>query len=48
MSWYYNAAGQRCELPEGPLEPPDCWVRRYDEYGDDAPEEEEIEQNDEN
>lgn len=22
MSWYYNAAGQRFELPERPLEPP--------------------------
>lgn len=54
MSWYYNAAGQRCELPERPLEPPerpleppDCWARRYDEYGDSDPEEEELEQNDE-
>lgn len=47
MSWYYNAAGQRCELPERPLEPPDCWARRYDENGDFDPEEEELEQYDE-
>lgn len=25
MSWYYNAAGQRFDLPERPLDPPDCW-----------------------
>lgn len=25
MAWYYNGAGQRYELPERPLEPPDCW-----------------------
>ncbi len=47
MSWYYNAAGQRYALPERPLEPPDCWVRQYDENGDSDPAEEEFEQNDE-
>ena len=26
MSYYYNGAGQRYELPERPLEPPDCWA----------------------
>ena len=25
MSYYYNLAGQRFELPERSLEPPDCW-----------------------
>lgn len=25
MSFYYNGAGQRFELPERSLEPPDCW-----------------------
>lgn len=25
MAWYYNGAGQRYELPERPLEPPDYW-----------------------
>lgn len=25
MSCYYNAVGQRFELPERALEPPDCW-----------------------
>lgn len=25
MSYYYNAACQMFELPEPPLEPPDCW-----------------------
>ena len=25
MTWYYNGAGRRYELPERPLEPPDCW-----------------------
>lgn len=36
MCYYYNAAGQRFELPERPLEPPDC---RRDEPAE--PEEEE-------
>ena len=26
MSHYYNAAGQRFDLPERPLEPPDCLI----------------------
>lgn len=33
MSYYYNSAGQRFDLPERPLEPPDCW-------GSEEPEEE--------
>lgn len=36
MSYYYNSAGQRFDLPERPLEPPDC---RREKLGE--PEEEE-------
>lgn len=25
MTYYYNAAAQRFDLPERPLEPPGCW-----------------------
>lgn len=31
MAHYYNTAGRRFDLPERPMEPPDCW-------GEDAPE----------
>lgn len=27
MAWYYNGAGQRYELPERPLEPPEGPIR---------------------
>ncbi len=36
MSYYQNGAGQRFDLPEQPLEPPDCW---HEESGE--PEEDE-------
>lgn len=33
MAWYYNGAGQRYELPERPLEPPDCWRPKSQTFG---------------
>lgn len=31
MSYYYNTAGQRFDLLERPLEPPDCWTEERSE-----------------
>lgn len=27
--YYYNASGHRFEMPQQPLEPPDCWGNEH-------------------
>lgn len=35
LYYYTNMAGQRFQLAERPIEPPDCWEEEEPEYPDD-------------